>query len=444
MHRTENDEKKQKEALEATACSHVVLRAKTAIGNEISTKKCTAANVRALIEITGWAKQVRLATYSCLQDPDDTSHELDAITAAREEMLAKPGCDFLAAIDCSFMDAIDRMEGAPRSAACWGAVKLQLATPHIEELRCAFGELESDNRQYGVDDSNSRRFAEEWHALGRRCLATGHIPIVKKYARRGLPPTIRPLVWRLLLGLPNPAPARGMFSKLEAEYYAKLLIYRGEGEEERRGTANNDEISFLEDVKQSVADNDYYFPFEEVLNHVVVAFSRDPQHRSTMPRRGFVYYAAPLTFVYEREEPIYFALRAMYDRYWWKLHTLSTAPQTLLPLCKLFEQILLDRHPNLVHHLAVRLQVKPLAIAIPWIQFAFVTLLDVEQVLLLWDRIHGYGTLNLLPILAAAIFVFRSEQLLQATCKRDVEDVFHDCSLLKAIPLLQVFLWPDH
>ena len=37
----------------------------------------------------------------------------------------------------------------------------------------------------------------------------------------------------------------------------------------------------------------------------------------------------------------------------------------------------------------------------------------MSQVLLLWDRIIGFNTLELLPILAASIFVFRAHNLLE-------------------------------
>ena len=45
----------------------------------------------------------------------------------------------------------------------------------------------------------------------------------------------------------------------------------------------------------------------------------------------------------------------------------------------------------------------------------------VSQVFLLWDRVFGFGGLELLPVLAASIFVFRSEALLAAKTADDVE-----------------------
>ena len=59
----------------------------------------------------------------------------------------------------------------------------------------------------------------------------------------------------------------------------------------------------------------------------------------------------------------------------------------------------------------------------------------------LWDRILGFEDLSLLPILAAAIFVYRSEKLLSATSLDDVKDMFSDGSILQVVPLIQTFLF---
>lgn len=39
----------------------------------------------------------------------------------------------------------------------------------------------------------------------------------------------------------------------------------------------------------------------------------------------------------------------------------------------------------------------------------------VAQVLLLWDRLLGYDSLELLPILAAAVLVFRADLVMQVS-----------------------------
>ena len=152
---------------------------------------------------------------------------------------------------------------------------------------------------------------------------------------------------------------RQRVSEAETTYYAKLREHVEQIE------LLTDEL-FQMDV-QHIADNDHYFPFEELLNNIVLAFSRDPwllqnSHVRThkplighacaaqptgtaippcgvQPFRGFVNYAAPLTFLFEAEEPAYFVLRAMYAKLWCHLNVMRSQPDTLLPLCKLFEEL---------------------------------------------------------------------------------------------------------
>lgn len=81
--------------------------------------------------------------------------------------------------------------------------------------------------------------------------------------------------------------------------------------------------------------------------------------------------------------------------------------------------------------------------ALPWIASAFATYLPAEQTLQLWDRILGFDDLELLPVLAAAIFVYRAKWLLQANEPAHVHSLLADAQNLKVVPLLQVFLH-DH
>jgi hypothetical protein len=54
---------------------------------------------------------------------------------------------------------------------------------------------------------------------------------------------------------------------------------------------------------------------------------------------------------------------------------------------------------------------------------AFVRHLEVEQVLLLWDRVIGYDSVLPLAIAAAAIIAFRRDTLLAASTKGEVLEV---------------------
>jgi len=61
----------------------------------------------------------------------------------------------------------------------------------------------------------------------------------------------------------------------------------------------------------------------------------------------------------------------------------------------------------------------------------------VTEVLLLWDRIVGFDTLDIVATLAAAIFGFRGRALLLAKTFDDVEAVMLDLTGIMALPLLQ-------
>ena len=60
---------------------------------------------------------------------------------------------------------------------------------------------------------------------------------------------------------------------------------------------------------------------------------------------------------------------------------------------------------------------------------------------MVWDRVIGFDSLELLPLLAVAIFLFRSHTLLAATSAEEAERMLANCSELRVVPLLQAFLY---
>eukprot|EP00622_Pseudochattonella_farcimen_P003237 FR738365.1.p1 GENE.FR738365.1~~FR738365.1.p1 ORF type:complete len:254 (+),score=7.31 FR738365.1:2-763(+) len=162
---------------------------------------------------------------------------------------------------------------------------------------------------------------------------------------------------------------------------------------------------------------------------------------AVQPFRGLVHYAAPLTFMFETEEPLYAVFRAMYARYWCKVNVIRSCTDTLVPLRRLFEELVQCHDPRLFFHM-LQTGTHPLHIAMPWIQFGFVNLLDPSEVLSLWDRVLGYDDMLLLPILATAIFLFRSQTIMLTNDKEHITEIFADGSELKVAPLLQHFLFP--
>jgi len=123
-----------------------------------------------------------------------------------------------------------------------------------------------------------------------------------------------------------------------------------------------------------------------------------------------------------------------------RLHAISSQPSTLLPLLALVEAQLQQLSPHLSAHLH-QLGTPAARLAAPWVAFAFASYLPPEQTLLLWDRVIGFDSLELLPALATAVFLFHEAALLQAADYEDVHHVLLDATELKVVPLLQAFLF---
>lgn len=227
---------------------------------------------------------------------------------------------------------------------------------------------------------------------------------------------------------------------------------------------------YLLDLQQAFDSSDY-FVFQDHLESVVMAFTRDAyvlQHalqvngavhaprredgdtsanvstvvppNGLLPFSGLVMYAAPLTYLFHESIEMYFVFREMYVRYWSKLNAIRTDRSTILGLCKLFEELTLRSSAPTVFHL-LNVGIQPLEIAFPWIQSAFSGVLEISQVLLLWDRVVGYDSLELVALLAAALFHFRADELGGVATRDDVDDVFAELLEIQVVPILQEYLF---
>ncbi|RLN46576.1 hypothetical protein BBI17_007617 [Phytophthora kernoviae] len=130
----------------------------------------------------------------------------------------------------------------------------------------------------------------------------------------------------------------------------------------------------------------------------------------------------------------------LYVRYWSKLNAIRTERGTMLPLCKLFEELIVRSSPTTVFHL-INIGIKPLDIAFPWIQSAFSGVLDIDQVLLLWDRVISYDSLEIVAIFAAALFHFRANELELITTRDEADEVFAELIDIQVVTLLQDYLF---
>ena len=72
-------------------------------------------------------------------------------------------------------------------------------------------------------------------------------------------------------------------------------------------------------------------------------------------------------------------------------------------------------------------------------------MLRPQEVLLLWDRVIGFDSLEVVAIMAAAVFSFRRAALMQATTAKLATKIVSDVVELQVVPLLQfcLFINPD-
>lgn len=228
---------------------------------------------------------------------------------------------------------------------------------------------------------------------------------------------------------------------------------------------------YFKDIKLTASNDDQYFVFEDFLYQILLPFSRDTtvlncisQTSGTPPKsyirgklgneeymvlfppsgvipfHGFSMYVVPLCYLYNDPVTLYYIFRKMYTRFFFRLHVISSHEEGIVSLCLLFENLLQTLEPELFFHLK-RHAIQPLRIAFKWLIRAFSGFLASDQVLLLWDRILAFNSLQVLSILAAAIFSFRKSSLLKVQTFVAAESVFADLMTLQVIPLIQLVLF---
>ncbi|KAF1380656.1 hypothetical protein PFLUV_G00166150 [Perca fluviatilis] len=314
----------------------------------------------------------------------------------------------------------------------WGLIQVPLNVRDIPQLRQAYSELNLTSGQLGIDDHahiHPDLFENEYVQMGKKVVLeqdSAAAADVMHYEQ-------------LTAGV------------IQHDLLVDNLIYK--------------------DVKLTASNDDYYFVFEDFLYQVLLCFSRDTavlEHfkynsatppksfiqgkggdeecavvyppNGVIPFHGFSMYVAPLCFLYNEPSKLYSVFREMYIRYFFRLHSISSSPSGIVSLCLQFERLLQSHLPQLFYHLR-QIGAQPLRIAFKWMVRAFSGYLSTDQLLLLWDRILGYDSLEVVAVLAAAVFAFRAENLMEVTSLASAEAVLADLSTLKVMPLIQIFLF---
>eukprot|EP01031_Cornospumella_fuschlensis_P026974 gene26974-32589_t len=345
-----------------------------------------------------------------------------------------------------------------------GLMQVSFSSLTLAEVADRYAELSSAYSQIGVDDIQTTgagglggtRFLLQRQEEAEAALAAGSMLQARSFLRRGCPPSLRARIWRLACGLPE----RSL--NLEEQSFLRL---RGEVD---RLDLLTDEL-FLFDL-QTVLDDPRFFVFEEELKEVVLCFTRDHSVFTTatyqihapllremgadypndypappcgvFPHLGFCTYFAPPCYVFKHKPSLFLVCRALYCEIWCKLNVVASGRDTLLGLCASFESLLMEAQPRLFLHL-VGLGLQPLKVAFPWMQLAFIGLLEIDQLLHLWERVLGFGDPLLLSVAAAGVFVYRAEMLLRCSSEAEAVAVLMEGSRLHIVPILQAMILRD-
>ncbi|XP_074130706.1 TBC1 domain family member 19 isoform X4 [Sminthopsis crassicaudata] len=338
-----------------------------------------------------------------------------------------------------------------------GLIQVPLKVKYISELKDYFIELSLNTGQLGIDDATQvppELFENEHVRLGQKVLAEQDSAAAQQYVRQGSPTALRAELWALILNVSNQPEDLLYYEQLKSNVIQHDLLV---------------DSLIYKDVKLTASNDDYYFVFEDYLYQVLLCFSRDTSvlghfaYNSASPPKSYirgklgmedyaVFYPpngksytiassiAPLCFLYHEPSKLYQIFREMYVRFFFRLHSISSHHSGIVSLCFLFETLLQTHLPQLFYHLR-EIGAQPLRISFKWMVRAFSGYLATDQLLLLWDRILGYNSLEILAVLAAAVFAFRAVNLMEVTSLAAAEAVLADLSTLKVMPLLQIFLF---
>uniref|UniRef100_A0A4W6CTF2 TBC1 domain family, member 19 n=1 Tax=Lates calcarifer TaxID=8187 RepID=A0A4W6CTF2_LATCA len=325
----------------------------------------------------------------------------------------------------------------------WGLIQVPLNVRDIPQLRQAYSELNLTTGQLGIDDHahvHPDLFENDYVQIGKKVVADQDSAAAQQYSRQGCPTGLRAELWALILNSTNQPPDVMHYEQLKAgviqhDLLVDNLIYK---------------VLFIFSM----------FNPNPVCSQVLLCFSRDTavlehfKYNSATPPKSYIQgkvgeeecavvyppNVAPLCFLYNEPSKLYSVFREMYIRYFFRLHSISSSPSGIVSLCLQFERLLQTHLPQLFYHLR-QIGAQPLRIAFKWMVRAFSGYLSTDQLLLLWDRILGYDSLEVVAVLAAAVFAFRAENLMEVTSLASAEAVLADLSTLKVMPLIQIFLF---
>ncbi|XP_055376064.1 TBC1 domain family member 19 [Condylostylus longicornis] len=398
-----------------------------------------------------WDRRVKKSLNAMCTELKVPIHGQHRITAEREEILTK--WDELSnfQIDLTnyrpvyapkdLLDVLLSLKGPTKSNDSenipkWEFSHIALTVKNLFELRTHYSELLRSD--FNADLTN--------HC--KKVLSYKHSPLCQQLLRQGnTPAPYRGELWSYVLG-------SNIYTH-QSQYWELL----------KTNVLNIDHIVdklVFKDIQLTASNDDQYFVFEDVLYQVMLCFSRDTEiaelihvepymikgkqyegpPSGVVPFHGICMYAAPFCYLFDCPRSLYFTFRAFYIRYCHRLTTINTHPQGIVSLCLLFEKLLQTHEPLLWSHFR-ELQISPIRIVFKWLMRAFSGHLMPDQLLILWDLVLGFDSLEILSLFSIIILSFRKESLMQVVTLDSIEAVLSDLSSIKVLPLIQLALSRD-
>ncbi|XP_025423045.1 TBC1 domain family member 19-like isoform X3 [Sipha flava] len=294
----------------------------------------------------------------------------------------------------------------------WDFTYLPLKVKTLSELRHLYRDLATADLLLGLTTltkmscGSTLQGEQERIALGEKVLEYQHAPVCQEFLKLCAPRSLRGRLWTQILG---------------------------------------------SNVKSSIMlcftrDTDVLSVFNSSTSHPILTSLKGKPSKEAIyppngiiPFHGFTMYAAPICYLFNDPVSLYSTFRAFYLRYWFRLHNISSHPQSILGLCILFQRLLQRHETNIWSHFMSH-NIHPIRVVFKWLMKGFSGYLLPEQLLNLWDMIIAYDSLEVLPLLAVAILSFRKDNLLQVNTLQNVDSVLVDLSSLNVMSLLQLAL----
>lgn len=337
-----------------------------------------------------------------------------------------------------------------------GLISVPIRIKNLTEIKQLFKNLSIDHFQSGLDESLNSVIDAERLKIGHKVIEVNDLVLSREFSKQGCITSIRSKLWSQMMNV--------NLDHMDTIYYNYLM----------QCVLDHDlftDTIYYKDVKTIPTNDDQVFVFEDLLYQTLLIFSRDthilkcyekysvhlikgtlknmpandPQFEVVYPPNGFIPFesfsmlVSPLCYVYSDPIFLYFMFRKVFMTHFIKLYIISTDPESIVGLCSLFETVLQSKDIQLFIHLK-KIDCQPLKIVFKWLIRAFSGYLASSQLLELWDRMLALNTLEILPIFAVGVFLFRRQNIMSVSNKANVESILDDLTTLKTVAILQLVL----